>query len=185
MTTTHRLPDVVLPVQATTTRGELVRIRAFGPADQRVDSSSAFDDWGPFDMEPDEAAEALSLIEVRPAADPHAPWVTVGDMSWHVEMHGPTLASRALSLGVGLAPHARGRGIGSVAQSLAAAALHRAGIHRVQAWTDPDNVAELRALERAGFVREGVARQAQVRADGRHDLVLCSCLPGEPRTLPE
>ena len=83
-----------------------------------------------------------------------------------------------------LAVAARGRGIGTVAQSLLAVAAHRAGVHRVQASTDPTNIAEQHALAAAGFVREGVARGAQMRADGRHDLVLYGCLPGEPTTHP-
>ena len=64
-------------------------------------------------------------------------------------------------------------------------ALHAGGVHRVQASTDVANIAEQRSLERAGFVREGVARGSQVRADGRHDLVLYSCLPGEPAFIPQ
>ena len=43
-------------------------------------------------------------------------------------------------------------------------------------FADVTNVAEQRALERAGYVREGVLRQAQARADGQHDLVSYSLL---------
>ena len=44
-------------------------------------------------------------------------------------------------------------------------------MHRVQASTDLENVAEQRALERAGFVREGLLRGAQWRLGAFHDLV--------------
>ena len=44
-------------------------------------------------------------------------------------------------------------------------------IHRVQASTDVSNVAEQKALERAGFQREGVLRGAQWRLGGWHDLL--------------
>jgi RimJ/RimL family protein N-acetyltransferase len=44
-------------------------------------------------------------------------------------------------------------------------------VHRVQASTDVLNVAEQRALERAGFQREGVLRGAQWRRGAFHDLV--------------
>lgn len=179
------LPKVTLPAQAATGHGELVRLRQLVAREPRVDTSSEFDEWGPFDLDFDEEDHGRAMIEVRPTGDPSASWTPVGDMSWHAELHGPTLACRAVTIGVGLAPAERGRGIGTVAQSLLAAALHRAGVHRVQAWTDPANGAELRALDRAGFVREGVARQAQMRADGRHDLILCSCLPGEPTVPPD
>jgi aminoglycoside 6'-N-acetyltransferase len=52
-------------------------------------------------------------------------------------------------------------------------------IARVQATTDVTNVAEQRALERAGFSREGVLRQAQFRAGAWHDLVMYSKLRDE------
>ena len=39
-----------------------------------------------------------------------------------------------------------------------------------------DNLAEQRALERAGFTREGVLRHAQFRDGGFHDMVLYSRL---------
>jgi RimJ/RimL family protein N-acetyltransferase len=125
------------------------------------------------------------MVDTRPHGGADEAWVAVGDMSWHSELHGPNLGSRAISIGVSLHADVRGRGIGTVAQSLLAGALHRAGVHRVQASTDVANMAEQRSLERAGFVREGVARGSQVRADGRHDLVLYSCLPGEPTFAPE
>lgn len=174
------LPELDLPLQASTHAQETVRIRVLEPDDERVDSSSEYDDWGPFDIEFHDEDHGRAMIEVQPAgADPEL-WQAVGDMSWHAELHGPNLGSRAISIGLSLNEAARGRGIGTVAQSLLATALHGAGVHRVEASTDPTNVAEQRALERAGFVREGVVRGAQVRADGRHDLVLYSCLPGEP-----
>ena len=70
-------------------------------------------------------------------------------------------------------PEARGRGIGTAAQRLLAEHLFATtSVHRVEAGTDVTNVAEQRALEKAGFTREGVLRGAQYRADGsHHDLV--------------
>jgi RimJ/RimL family protein N-acetyltransferase len=43
--------------------------------------------------------------------------------------------------------------------------------NRVEASTDVENVAQQRALEKAGFVREGVQRGAQFRAGAQHDPV--------------
>ena len=75
-------------------------------------------------------------------------------------------------MGIALAPEWRGQGWGSVAQRLLADHLLLTA-HRVEACTDIDNVAEQRSLEKAGFIREGVLRGAQMRADGRHhDLVM-------------
>ena len=52
-------------------------------------------------------------------------------------------------------------------------------IARVQAETDVTNLAEQRSLEKAGFTREGILRQAQWRTGARHDLVMYSKLRGE------
>ncbi len=49
-------------------------------------------------------------------------------------------------------------------------------VDRVEASTAVDNVAEQKALERAGFRREGVLRGAQVRGDVRHALIQYSRL---------
>jgi len=174
------LPEVVLPLHGPTTAGQQVRIRRLVGDEERPDTTSVYDEWGVFDIQFDEGSHDRAMVEVLAADAPDGGWVPVGDMSWHSELHGPNLGSRAISIGVSLTPDARGRGIGTVAQSLLATALHRAGVHRVQASTDVQNIAERRSLARAGFVAEGVARGAQVRADGRHDLVLFSCLPGEP-----
>jgi RimJ/RimL family protein N-acetyltransferase len=179
------LPHLALPVQARTPSGDLVRLRRLVDGEHRPDSSSEYDDWGVFDIHFEEDWHDRAMVEIRPRGGADEPWVPVGDMSWHSELHGPNLGSRAISIGVSLHTDVRGRGIGTVAQSLLASALHRGGVHRVQASTDVANVAEQRALERAGFVREGVARGSQVRADGRHDLVLYSCLPGEPVFNPQ
>jgi RimJ/RimL family protein N-acetyltransferase len=47
-------------------------------------------------------------------------------------------------------------------------------VERLEASTDVDNAAEQRALEGAGFTREGVLRSAQFRDGAFHDLVLYS-----------
>ncbi len=52
-------------------------------------------------------------------------------------------------------------------------------VQRVEASTDLENLAEHRALEKAGFQREGVLRRAQFRAGDWHDLVVYSVLRGE------
>jgi RimJ/RimL family protein N-acetyltransferase len=81
------------------------------------------------------------------------------------------------SIGISLLPDARGQGAGARAQRLLAEYLFAHTLaHRIQAETDVDNVAEQRALEKAGFTREGVMRGVGFR-DGRHrDEVLYSLL---------
>src|SRR5207248_1352428 len=54
--------------------------------------------------------------------------------------------------------------------------LAETSLNRVEAQTDVENIAEQRSLEKAGFVREGIARGAQFRAGSFHDLVTYSRL---------
>ena len=179
------LPDLELPLQATTRRGEVVRIRFLDPVEPRPDSSSEYSEWGDVEIAFDEDSHGRAMIDILIGDGADAAWWPVGDMAWQAQLYGPNLGSRAVNIGLSLHVEARGRGIGTVAQSLLATALHRAGVHRVEALTDPANGGEQQALDRAGFAREGLLRGAQVRADGRHDLVQFSCLPGEPAILPE
>lgn len=179
------LADVELPLRATTRRGELVRIRSLEPGEAVPDSSSEYSQWGVLDLAFERDEHGRAMIEILIGDGDDATWWPVGDMTWRAQLYGPNLASRAMNLGLSLHLEARGRGIGTVAQSLLATALHRAGVHRVEAASDPGNAGEQQALDRAGFRREGVLRGAQVRANGRHDLVLWSCLPGEPAIAPE
>jgi RimJ/RimL family protein N-acetyltransferase len=98
--------------------------------------------------------------------------VLLGSVGWHPVPYGPGAGSRALDIGISLHPSAWGRGHGSRAQRMLAEYLFATTpVHRVQASTDVENVAEQRALERAGFAREGVLRGAQWRRGGYHDLV--------------
>jgi RimJ/RimL family protein N-acetyltransferase len=95
-----------------------------------------------------------------------------GEVSWHGVHYGPPPASLALNIGIALVPDQRGKGYGSAAQRLLAEYLFaHTLVNRVEASTDVANVAEQRALEKAGFTREGVLRGAQWRAGAWHDLV--------------
>lgn len=101
----------------------------------------------------------------------------IGDVSWHAVVYGPNMRSTAYNIGIGLVPAHRGKGYGSRAQRLLATHLFATTeVHRVEASTDVTNVAEQRALEKAGFVREGMLRGAQYRAAAFRDLVLYSRL---------
>ena len=61
-------------------------------------------------------------------------------------------------------------------RQLAAYLFAHTRVERLEASTDVDNPAEQRALERAGFTREGMLRSAQFRDGGFHDLVIYSRL---------
>ena len=107
----------------------------------------------------------------------------IGSVSWHGVRYGPNPESLAWNIGINLVPDARGRGFGGEAQRLLAEWLFATTtVNRIEAMTDVDNRAEQRALEKAGFEREGVARGSQFRAGGWHDIVVYSLLrPPPPR----
>jgi aminoglycoside 6'-N-acetyltransferase len=104
----------------------------------------------------------------------------VGDISYRQVHYGPGNMSIAYNLGIALAPEHRGKGFGVEAQRLLGEYLFSVyPIMRVEASTDITNSAELKALEKAGFTREGLLRQAQWRNGKWHDLVVYSKLRGE------
>jgi RimJ/RimL family protein N-acetyltransferase len=101
----------------------------------------------------------------------------VGAVQWRPIRYGPNTGSMALNLGIAITPAARGRGVGTRAQRMLADYLfEHTLVHRVEASTDITNIAEQRALERAGFTREGILRGAQFRLGERHDMVSYSRL---------
>jgi RimJ/RimL family protein N-acetyltransferase len=145
-----------------------LELRPFAEGESSVEEASVWDDWGVRD-----APKLTDLGRMAVVED----GVPVGSVSWHPVFYGPNLGSRAYNIGIGLAVAAQGRGIGSAAQRMLAEHLFATtDVLRVEASTDVENRAEQRALEKAGFTREGVLRSAQCRADGWHDLVGYSLL---------
>jgi RimJ/RimL family protein N-acetyltransferase len=103
-----------------------------------------------------------------------------GGVSWFTVPHGPTAACRALNIGISLLPGQRGRGYGAAAQRALAEYLFATTlVERIEAETDVENVPEQRALERAGFTREGVLRHAQFHVGHWRDTVIYSVLRAE------
>jgi RimJ/RimL family protein N-acetyltransferase len=104
----------------------------------------------------------------------------VGSATYHMVRYGPNVGSRAYNIGLSITPEHRGKGYGTEAQRLLAEYLLQTfPIARVEAQTDITNLPEQRALEKAGFLREGVLRKAQWRAGDWHDLVVYSRLRGD------
>lgn len=84
-------------------------------------------------------------------------------------------------IGIVLLPDFRGRGIGWRAQAVLAAYLfEHMPVQRVQAGTQAENVAEQKALLKAGFQLEGVIRAAEFRAGQWRDCLLYSRLRDDP-----
>jgi RimJ/RimL family protein N-acetyltransferase len=102
----------------------------------------------------------------------------IGFVNWRQMSTGQV--SFCWEIGIRLLPEARGQGAGTCAQRLLVRYLFaHTQVNRVQAATEITNVAEQRALEKAGFTREGVLRGAGFR-DGRwHDAVMYSVLRDE------
>ena len=98
----------------------------------------------------------------------------LGLVNWRRRQITP--AAHCWEIGVIMLPHARGRGAGTEAHRLLARYLFaHTTAHRIEAGTEVDNIAEQRALEKAGFTREGV-----MRGTGWRDGVLYSLLRTDP-----
>jgi RimJ/RimL family protein N-acetyltransferase len=156
----------------------VTRLRPVRPEDSallehwRAEPHTEYEEWG--DPPPGTPADApwpkpqgMDELLITDGRD-----VPIGHVGWHQVLHGPGPGSVALDIGISLRPEVRGQGHGARAQRMLAEYLFATfPVHRVQASTDVTNVAEQRALERAGFTREGLIRGAQWRAGAWHDLV--------------
>ncbi|HEY3140092.1 MAG TPA: GNAT family protein [Acidimicrobiales bacterium] len=105
-----------------------------------------------------------------------------GIVSWKDRPVGPTKGLR-YEVGIALLPEHRGQGVGTTAQRLMVQYLFdHTPVHRLEAYTDVENVVEQRALEKAGFQREGVLQQIYFRAGRWRDSVLYSRLRDTPES---
>lgn len=106
-----------------------------------------------------------------------------GIVSWRPVRTVPEGA--CVEMGILLLPEHRGRGIGTAAQRQLVDYLFATTlVHRVQAGTDVENLAEQRALERAGFRREGVMRCCAFIGGRWRDGVLYARLRDDPPPAP-
>jgi RimJ/RimL family protein N-acetyltransferase len=88
-----------------------------------------------------------------------------------------TVTAYFCEIGIALLPEARGHGYGGPAQRLLAEYLFlHTPVHRIEASTEVDNASEQRALEKAGFTREGISRGIGWRAGAWRDGVTYSIL---------
>lgn len=170
-----------------TPEGTVTRLRPARPDELALaarwhgEPASPFEDWS---GDPPPGAERTAHVEVPGggelivADEDDAP---IGTVQWRPVPYGPGPGSQALDIGISLRPESWGRGHGSRAQRLLAEYLFATtGVHRVTASTDVDNLAERKALLRAGFRVEGVLRGAQWRDGAYHDLVGFSRLRTDP-----
>jgi RimJ/RimL family protein N-acetyltransferase len=99
----------------------------------------------------------------------------LGFVTWHKVPSTP--GCYYWNIGIALLPEARGKGYGTQAQRLLAEYLFaHTTVQRIEAATETGNVAEQRALEKAGFTREGVLRSVGWRDGAYRDGVWYSML---------
>ncbi|WP_432930377.1 GNAT family N-acetyltransferase [Microbispora sp. CA-135349] len=102
-------------------------------------------------------------------------------MSWSARGFG---VSRYWEIGIGLLPDWRGRGIGWRAQAMLCDYLFtHTPVERIEAATHPENIAEQKSLEKAGFTLEGVLRAVEFRAGQWRDGWMYSRLRSDPYPL--
>jgi RimJ/RimL family protein N-acetyltransferase len=100
---------------------------------------------------------------------------TLGFVNWR--RHQATVTGHYWEIGIALLPGARGHGYGTAAQRLLARYLFaHTTAHRIEAATEVGNFAEQRALEKAGFTREGIQRAVGWRNGAWRDGVTYSLL---------
>jgi len=103
----------------------------------------------------------------------------LGFVNWRRKVATP--AAFHWEIGIALLPAAQGRGYGTEAHRLLTRYLFaHTTAHRIEAATEVGNVAEQRALEKAGFTREGVLRGTGWRDGAWRDGVLYSLLRTDP-----
>jgi RimJ/RimL family protein N-acetyltransferase len=99
----------------------------------------------------------------------------LGFMNWRRKDGTP--AAYHWEIGIALLPEARGYGYGTEAHRLLVRYLFaHTLVHRIEAATETGNVAEQRALEKAGFTREGLLRGVGWRDGAWRDGVWFSML---------
>jgi RimJ/RimL family protein N-acetyltransferase len=107
----------------------------------------------------------------------------LGNVVWSEATYGMP-SWRCWNIGILLLPDHRGKGFGTQAQRLLIAYLFdTTPLHRIEAYTDVENVPEQCALEKIGFTREGTLRAAQFRQGAWRDLFLYSLLRDEYKAL--
>jgi precorrin-6Y C5,15-methyltransferase (decarboxylating) len=109
---------------------------------------------------------------------------SAGRLAGAIDLKQVNWAARVAEVGYWVAPWARGRGIAPQAtRALSEWAIRDHGFERVQLYAAIGNTASQRVAEKAGFVREGLARNACCVPDGRADMVLFSLVPDDLKTV--
>ena len=169
-----------------------MRLREIAPADAELLDTwraepGSMGEFNDFDVEMSSLAGALGggrrFVEEemgRLVVDRLEDGAVIGDMSWHPVRYGPDEGSKASTWGSRYTPTPVAGGTAWRRRLLADLLFDLFEVARVEASTDVENVPRQRALEKAGFTREGVLRQAQHHAAAHHDLVVYSHVRDDP-----
>jgi len=112
---------------------------------------------------------ALAVVGEDPATGQES---VFGIASWEAKDRGGPPGG-CYEIGLALLPEHRGRGVGTAAHQVMVRHLFGCTLaHRLEAQTDADNIAEQKALARAGFRREGVLRGARFREGAWRDMLM-------------
>ena len=167
-----------LPLPLVTPRAQ-VRMLGTGDLDRLVEyrndpEVARYQDWSlPFTRSDAERLLAEQADHVGPAADGYmvqlaivADGLTIGDVAVGIRPGGAIA-----SIGFTLAPDAQGRGHAREVVAALVDALFSHGVQRIEASTDPANLASIRVLDLTGFRCEGLAREAEsIRGEWVDDL---------------
>jgi ribosomal-protein-serine acetyltransferase len=105
---------------------------------------------------------------------------SAGRLAGVIDLKHVNWPAKVAEVGYWVAPWARGRGVASGStRALALWAIGSHGFERVELFAATGNTASQRAAEKAGFVREGIARNAGFVHDGRVDMVVFSLVPDD------
>ena len=105
---------------------------------------------------------------------------SAGKIAGAIDLKNANWVTKVAEVGYWVAPWARGHGVASgAARALSLWAIRDHGFERVELFAATGNTGSQRAAEKAGFVREGVARNACCVNGGRMDMVLFSLVPDD------
>lgn len=97
--------------------------------------------------------------------------------------YGDDKAGRRMDIGYELSPTYRNKGyISEAIRRIAQYGFQSMGLKRIQSQIIPENIASIRACEKAGFIKEGILRNFchyQVNGQCLRTMVMMSCIPSD------
>jgi len=174
--------DSELRWPTTQPRSGPVSLRPFVKADVAMVEELATDPYVPLVGSLPAHADAVAALEwidrqhARLSENVGFSFCVVGELDEPLGVAG--LWTRGLpggraTAGYAIRPSARGRGLATHAlRALTAFGWTVSGLHRVELYVEPDNLASRRTAERAGYVCEGVLLQHQEIGGRRRDMCL-------------